>query len=75
VCQIGPGLLGGVVPQVAWAVVSVRQSADPSTVKVGEAALAGVRCGEVDTCVVHVEASLTLSRDRLHGHPSPSVLG
>jgi hypothetical protein len=50
----------GLMPRVARAEVSVRQSADPSTVKVGESALAGARCGEVDTCVVQVEASLIL---------------
>jgi hypothetical protein len=53
--------------QVAGAEVSVRQSADPSAVKVGEAALAGTCCGEVDTCVVQVEASLILVRNCLHG--------
>src|SRR5215210_974163 len=55
-------------PQVAGAGVSVRQPTDPSAVKVGEAALAGARCGEVDTDVVQVEAPLTLCRDCLHGH-------
>jgi hypothetical protein len=66
--------LGDVMHQVAEAEVSVRQSADPSTVKVGEAALAGARCCEVDTCVVQVEASI-LVRDCLHGSPSLSLLG
>ena len=66
--------LGDVMPQVAGAEVSVRQSADPPAVKVGEAALAGARCGEVDTCVVQVEASLILVRDCLHGSlSSPSL--
>jgi hypothetical protein len=63
------------MPQVARAEVSVRQSADPSAVKVGEAALAGAHCGEVDACVVQVEAPLILVRDCLHGHPSLFLLG
>jgi hypothetical protein len=54
--------------------VPVRQPANPSTAKVGEAALAGPGCGEVDTCVVQVEALTILSRDCLDGHPSPSLL-
>jgi hypothetical protein len=60
--------------RVAGAEVSVRQSADPSAGKVGEAALAGARCAEVDTYVVEVE-SLILLRGRIHGSPSPSHRG
>jgi hypothetical protein len=46
--------------RVAGAEVPVPQSADPSTGKVGEAALAGARCAEVDTCVVEVESLILL---------------
>ena len=45
--------------------MSVRELADPSTVKMGEAASPSAGCSEVDADVVQIEASLRIAR---HGH-------
>jgi len=48
-------------PKVAGSAVSVRELADPSTVKMGKAASPSAGCSEVDVDVVQIEATLRIA--------------
>src|SRR5690348_10792551 len=59
----------GLMLRLAWAEVSVWQSADPARGEVGEAALPGGRRGEVDAGVVQVETLSGADRGGRHDLP------